>query len=228
MLGGRRFDAHGQSVSDDCPSQSFTLRNLGSRLEAWLRKTSALGGHAPESRSSIWRAWNGPTSKPSTVRPSHRSSRKISPALNPAKLRLRLQPYIQLLDLRYPVDDLLLEVRKDCTMISTSPAMLSANATNENASVLSRSLNRARFFWPCIAWMKMSISAACEREEFAILSRCTPVNHSTPRSKPRCEARPSLPQDRAAQVENWFHTWSALGWFCRLEKYPKITKAASS
>src|SRR4029077_18067972 len=30
-----------------------------------------------------------------------------------ANFRLKLQPYVQLLDLRYPVDDLLLEVRKE-------------------------------------------------------------------------------------------------------------------
>jgi hypothetical protein len=38
---------------------------------------------------------------------------------------------------------------------------------------------------------------------------------------------PIAAADRAAHVEKWFHTWSALGWFCRLEKSSKIAKAAS-
>src|SRR5499425_27304 len=38
VLGGRRFDAVAKAYLTDCPSPSFTLRNLGSRLESWLRK----------------------------------------------------------------------------------------------------------------------------------------------------------------------------------------------
>src|SRR5881275_1560483 len=38
VLGDRRFDAMCQAYLIDCPSRSFTLRNLGSRLESWLRK----------------------------------------------------------------------------------------------------------------------------------------------------------------------------------------------
>ncbi|MGB7750647.1 MAG: hypothetical protein WCF88_03775, partial [Candidatus Acidiferrales bacterium] len=30
---------------------------------------------------------------------------------------------------------------------------------------------------------------------------------------------PIAAADRAAHVEKWFHTWSALGWFCRPQKY---------
>src|SRR6201998_4445168 len=38
VLGERRFDAVAKAYINDCPSPSFTLRNLGSKLEAWLRK----------------------------------------------------------------------------------------------------------------------------------------------------------------------------------------------
>src|ERR1700734_3850028 len=36
VLGGRRFDALSKAYLQQCPSRSFTLRNLGSRLESWL------------------------------------------------------------------------------------------------------------------------------------------------------------------------------------------------
>ena len=49
VLGGRRFDAMAKAYLIDCPSQSFTLRNLGSRLVNWLAKTSELGRRAAES-----------------------------------------------------------------------------------------------------------------------------------------------------------------------------------
>ena len=40
MLGERKFDEMAEAYLTDCPSESFTLRNLGSRLEGWLRKHS--------------------------------------------------------------------------------------------------------------------------------------------------------------------------------------------
>src|SRR6202451_4668214 len=38
VLGERKFDAVAKAYLIDCPSESFTLRNLGSRIEPWLRK----------------------------------------------------------------------------------------------------------------------------------------------------------------------------------------------
>src|ERR1700721_2623079 len=44
VLGGRRFDSMAKAYLIDCPSQSFTLRNLGSRLVSWLQKHPAWAG----------------------------------------------------------------------------------------------------------------------------------------------------------------------------------------
>src|SRR5579883_1930543 len=38
IIGERRFYEMSKAYLTACPSESFTLRNLGSRLEAWLRK----------------------------------------------------------------------------------------------------------------------------------------------------------------------------------------------
>src|SRR5579862_2570202 len=38
IIGEPRFDKMAVEYLYDCPSQSFTLRNLGSRLESWLRQ----------------------------------------------------------------------------------------------------------------------------------------------------------------------------------------------
>src|SRR5277367_31126 len=37
VLGEKQFDAMCKAYLIDCPSTSFTLRNLGSKLESWLR-----------------------------------------------------------------------------------------------------------------------------------------------------------------------------------------------
>ena len=38
LIGERKFEKLAVAYLDDCPSVSFTLRDLGSRLEAWLGK----------------------------------------------------------------------------------------------------------------------------------------------------------------------------------------------
>src|SRR5271156_6407630 len=44
VLGGRRFAATANAYLIDCPSKSFTLRNLGSRLVGWLEAHPAWSG----------------------------------------------------------------------------------------------------------------------------------------------------------------------------------------
>src|SRR5260370_977897 len=44
VLGDRRFEAMSKAYLVDCPSRSFTLRNLGARLESWLWKNPKWAG----------------------------------------------------------------------------------------------------------------------------------------------------------------------------------------
>src|SRR6202162_1751408 len=38
VVGGKRFESMSTAYLTECPSRSFTLRNLGAGLEGWLRK----------------------------------------------------------------------------------------------------------------------------------------------------------------------------------------------
>src|SRR5882762_1837203 len=112
VLGDRKFEAMSKAYLMDCPSQSFTLRNLGSRLETWLRKHPKWAASKQELAIDITRlewadiaAFDGKEEPPLRAEELHEDAG--------ANLELRLQPYISLLDLKYPVDDLLLEVRKE-------------------------------------------------------------------------------------------------------------------
>src|SRR6202042_2781566 len=44
ILGTRAFDRVAQAYLKDCPSTSFTMRNIGSKLEPWLRKHPKFAG----------------------------------------------------------------------------------------------------------------------------------------------------------------------------------------
>src|SRR5580693_7235917 len=44
VLGQRAFHRLSRAYLADCPSQSFTMRDLGSRLEGWLRRNPRYAG----------------------------------------------------------------------------------------------------------------------------------------------------------------------------------------
>jgi hypothetical protein len=73
VVGDRRFESWPSAYLLDCPSQSFTLRNLGSRLETWLRAHPEHTSRSSSRLRSTWFAWSGPKSKPSTKLPSPNS-----------------------------------------------------------------------------------------------------------------------------------------------------------
>src|SRR5260370_5039857 len=112
VRGDRRFEAMAKAYLTDCPSQSFSQRDLGSQIEGWLRRHPSWGGSrqalAVDMARLEWadiEAFDGKAEPPFLP--------EDIPQTSGRHLRLRLQPYVQLLDLRYPVDDLLLEVKDD-------------------------------------------------------------------------------------------------------------------
>ncbi len=44
LLGAKQFDRLRRRYLADCPSESFTMRNLGKHLAAWMERNQALAG----------------------------------------------------------------------------------------------------------------------------------------------------------------------------------------
>jgi hypothetical protein len=111
VLGQKRFDALMLAYLKENPSTSFTLRDLGARLPLWLDGHPELAGSHHKLAVDVARlewayieAFDSPT----------------LPALNAADFArllptsiLALQPHLQLLDLRYAVDEVVLAVHKN-------------------------------------------------------------------------------------------------------------------
>jgi len=218
VLGDRRFDAVAKAYLTDCPSHSFTMRNLGSRLESWLRKHPGHAGGRLELALDMVRlewaeieAFDGGAE--SALKPNELAG------ADPAKLHLRVQPYVHLLDLRYPVDDLLLAIKHE-----TGPDVAS-NAFNERqrrkrVSAVARlkpapvylAVHRVDFF---VYFRRL------EREEFAIL-RALQKGRSLDRSIELGFRSSPIPlSERADHAAAWFQNWSSLGWFVSAEDSPK-------
>ena len=138
--------------------------------------------------------------------------------VNPAKLRLRLQPYVQLLDLRYPVDDLLLAVKGK----NQDDADFASNAFNEKHSrkrVAAVARLKPKDIFLVVHRVDYFVYfRRIDREEFAILTalRAGKTLGSAVVGAFRSSSIPV--DDRPQSVAQWFHNWAALGWFCLPEK----------
>jgi hypothetical protein len=212
VLGQRRFENMCRAYLAECPSRSFTLRNLGSRLEVWLRRNPQwLRGKkvlALDMARLEWadiEAFEGEAE--ALLRPE-----ELDGVFLP-KLTLRLQPYVQLLDLHYPVDDLLLEIKKD-----DNDADFASNAVAEHrkqAKVRAvEGLHSKRVF---LVVHRIDFSVyfrRIEREEYAMLSALR-AGKSITAAIELAFRNSSISQfDRARYVRHCFETWAALGWFC--------------
>jgi hypothetical protein len=210
VLGDRRFDALAKHYLTDCPSRSFTMRNLGSQLESWLRKHPhyAPGRHqlAIDMVRLEWaeiESFDGASELPLTA--------AALAKVNPAKLRLRLQPYIRLLDLHFPVDDLLLAVKHD------APADIASNAMEERqkrkkVSAVAR-LKPTPVYLAIHRLENTVYFRRLEKEEFTLLDNLRKGATLERAVVSAFRASKIPPQERAAHAASWFQNWSSLGWF---------------
>jgi hypothetical protein len=212
VLGTRAFDKVAQAYLQDCPSQSFTLRNLGSRLEAWLREHPQFAGPKQQLAVDMVRLEWADINAFDGARDTPLTPADLAQA-NPAKLRLRLQPYLGLLDLQYPADDLLLDVRKNSEEISVASNAFSERRKTRRVKAVA-SMKPSSIFLAVHRMEEEVYFRRLEREEFEILSLLRegkPLNAAIEsalrQSETPADAQPLL-------VQKWFQTWSTLGWFC--------------
>jgi hypothetical protein len=212
VLGGRRFEAMCKAYLTECPSRSFTLRNLGARLETWLRQNPGwirdrrlLALDMVRLEWADIEAFDGQANAPFRAEDLR--------DVDAANLQLGIQPYVQLLELHYPVDDLLLEVKHtDDTPDRASNAVHERRKHSKVRAVAK--LEPAQIF---LAVHRLDFSVYFRRiepEEFALLNALR-NGKTVERAIELAFRKSSIPAaDRAAFVQHSFQTWAALGWFC--------------
>jgi hypothetical protein len=213
VVGARRFDAIAKAYLTDCPSESFTLRNLGSRLEGWLRKHPAMAGKRADLAIDMARlewadidAFDGLAEE--TLKQEDLA------AANAATLRLKLQPYIHLLDVRYPVDDLLLEARKHAEEFDIASNAFSERQKRKRGKAAAN-VKAGEIFIAVHRQDEEVYFRRLDREEFAILAAIRAGKPLQKAIDAAWKGSAIPPEDRPSQVQHWFQTWSSLGWFCR-------------
>ena len=210
IVGVRAFDKLSRAYLAEMPSESFTLRNLGSRLPEWLARHPEYAGKNPALANDIVRlewahvvAFDGPEEK--VLGPE--DLLELTP-----QMTFRLQPYISLLALEYPVDDLHLRVSDLAE--GRGDASNAVMRHRERRAVKRFSLQREAIY---VAVYRKDDSVYFRRmnaDEFRLLDALRsgrPVGEAIDSVFGESE----LPvEELRAKIEEWFRSWSEAGWLC--------------
>jgi hypothetical protein len=212
VLGGRRFESMCKAYLTEHPSRSFTLRNLGAQLETWLRENPLwLRDRRVLALDMVRLEWADIEAFDGQAKPALRSEDLLE--VDAAKLQLGIQPYVQLLELHYPVDDLLLEVKHGDDMPDRASNAVQERRKHSKVRAVAK-LEPAQIF---LAVHRLDYSAYFRRiepEEFALLNALR-SGKTVERAIELAFRKNSVPAaDQPAFVQHSFQTWAALGWFC--------------
>jgi hypothetical protein len=211
IIGQRRFEAMCKAYLADRPSESFTLRNLGARLEPWLRShpewTQPRTALALDMVRLEWaeiEVFDG-AAEP-VLTPQDALASDPDPQFN-------LQPYLQLLRLRYPVDDLLIAIRQD----GSGSAMASNAVSERHKRTRVRKVARQKPQSVFLAVHRIDDSVYFKRlepEAFKFLNALREGKDLS--SAVGCAfAGSSVSESELLSIlQDWFKNWSTLGWFC--------------
>jgi hypothetical protein len=138
-------------------------------------------------------------------------------AVSVSKLRLRIQPYVQLLELHHPVDDLVLQARKD-----DEGTDFASNAVSEQrrlTKVQAVATLKPQKIFLVVHRIDFSVYfRRVERAEYSILKALRAGTSITGAIELAFKASSIPEMERAGYVRHCFETWAALGWFCQPAK----------
>ncbi|MEI9893512.1 MAG: DNA-binding domain-containing protein [Chthoniobacter sp.] len=211
VLGEGQFDRLAVAYLEACGSHSWNLRDIGSQLVAFLdahpeftRPRSDLALDVARVEWARVLAFDDPDKPVLTA--------KQIAKLPPDRLHLGLQPYISLLELHHPVDEMMRTLKR--TEISAMSNAVSATHTRQRKVLTAR---RSR----------TPIHLAVHRVNFAVYyKRLDPEAYhlllalrSGATLEEACArafaGSQELPGQSAARIQEWFARWMEFGWFCK-------------
>jgi hypothetical protein len=213
-IGVRAFDKLARAYLSDRPSQSFTLRNLGEGLEAWLRANPTYAGkHFDLAIDMIHLEWahieafDGPERKP------------LGPEdlLEPGPdLRVGLQPHISLLEAGYPVDDLRIEANRwveERDNASNAPSNYVVERARRRPGQRYRRLKPRRIYLAVYRAEESVYYRRLDPGEFQLLDALKRGNTVEQAAEALAAVTPEAEIDElGSSVQGWFAEWARLGW----------------
>ncbi len=201
VLGDAAFDRLARLYISQCPSRSYTLGALGSRLVAWLSANPSVIGGSRLALEMAKLEWAHIAAFEAAEYPALATAEGIE-----GRTRLKLQPHLRLFQFRYPVDDLLLAVRQ---------AEKDGGLSPKRRQRLLRDLAPNRI---CLAVHRVDFSVHYKRIDPAAYRLLRGLQRNMPLedAMESAFARSTIPADLwPSLIKNWFANWMELGWFTR-------------
>ena len=212
VIGQRKFDQLAVAYLEGCGSASWSLRDLGGKLGEFISEHPYfVAPHERLALDMVRVEWARVIAFDGAERPPLDPARIAKIA--PDRLKIGLQPYVTLIELRHPIDTLLGKLRNHT--IETGSV--------SNAVGAARSRRRKRLFArPLKAPLHLAVHRhdhlvyykRLEPEAFRLLNELcdgetlgTACAHAFANSK-------ELPAQSAAKIQEWFANWMGLGWLC--------------
>jgi hypothetical protein len=218
VLGQRAFQRLSRAYLAECPSRSFTLRNLGERLEGWLQHNPQYAGRAHALALDMVRLeWAQIEAFDDAVEKVLEPEDLIE--LGP-DLRTGLQPYIRLLECEYPVDKLRIQVnrasedheRASNAVLKQKHHGLSRRAIHLKHERIHLAVHRINFV---VYYRRLAA------EEFRILNALREGEPVERAIRYGFEISTASLGDQQPMLEAWFAAWAELGWLCRPARVKK-------
>ena len=215
ILGGDHFYDLTVAYLTKYPSRSFTLRNLGDRLELFLQEEP----HWVEPLETLARdvtrlEWAHIVSFDSAERPPLEVDDLLGS--DPALLRVKLQPHLTFVACDYAVDAFVLAIRKQEFAAAETSNAVSDEFRSDTPTQMP--LPPEEKIWLAVHRVNNSVYyKRIEREAYLI---CTALQQGESLQAACEKALGSKKPDKtfAANLSSWFSHWSSLGWFCRYEE----------
>ena len=210
VLGERKFEKLATAYLEQHGSTSWTLRNLGSKLVAFLEVNPKFTH--PRTALSIDVARVEWARVLAFDEPARKIIEPAKLARTPAnRLRLGLQPYIVLLELSHPVDDIMRKLKR--TEFSAVSNAVGASEHGRRAKVTVRRSRKPVYL--AVHRLENSVYfKRHDREAHTLLlalrggatleSACATAFADGNESPEKC----------AAKIGEWFSRWAEFGWFC--------------
>jgi hypothetical protein len=219
VLGDRKFTALCEAYLIRYPSVSFTLRNLPSRLEKFIRANPRFTRpHTALCRDLARFEWARVEVFDTATQPVFTAADLSAvPAARQGRLKLALQPYLQLLRLEHPVDDFILAVKRREAELLRGEASNVPTARRKLREKKARLPARARTH---VAVHRLDSRIYFKRLEPAAYRILTALRSGATLEQALVTGLPRAQKSRAewaAKVQGWFRNWMELGWLCRRE-----------
>jgi hypothetical protein len=213
VLGQRKFDALATAYLAECGSTSLSLRDLGEKLEAFIvAHPELVAPHLALAIEMVRVEWARVVAFDGPERPLLDPARIAK--VPPDRLRIGVQPYVALLELWHPIDELLGKLRN--APIETGTLSNAVAATRARRPV--RLSARPKKHPVHLAIHRHDFSVYYKRLEPDAYRLLVALREGATLEEACARAftgAKELPQDSAAKIQSWFANWMRLGWLCR-------------